>query len=116
MPAFVAVIRTRRPSVRQQVLDGELERERVAGLRVERVLHHHPVRLALADRPGGPADEAVDRVLLGRIVERELVVLPVELIGPVPNRFGHGISTCPRPEVLISSASYPSRSSRPAAE
>ena len=37
----------------------------------------------------------------------------VELVEPVLIRFGHGSRTCPRPDVHISSAPYPSRTSRP---
>ena len=47
------------------------------------MLHDDPVRLALSDGPGHPADEAVDRILLLDVVDRELVTLPVELVAAV---------------------------------
>ena len=75
--------RDREALVGERVLDRERERERVAGLRMEHVLQHDAARLALADAPAGPADEAVDRVLRLGLVERELVPPPVELVGAV---------------------------------
>ena len=68
---------------RQRILDGELERERIAGLRLQYVLHHDPVRLAIAHIPGGPADEAVDGIAMLGLVQRELVGTAVEVVAPV---------------------------------
>ena len=48
LPTFVAVVVTRRPSPESEVLDADREREGIAGLGVDQVLHHDPVRLALA--------------------------------------------------------------------
>ena len=71
--------------VREQVFDAEGQRERVARLRMQRVLHHDPVLRAVAGGPRRPADEAVDRVLLLDVVEGELVVLAVEAVAAVLN-------------------------------
>src|SRR5207245_6389447 len=49
-------------AVRWRIFDAEREREGIARLRIEDVLHHGPVRLALEGGPGSRADEAVDRV------------------------------------------------------
>ncbi len=75
--------RDRQALVGERVLDREARAERVAGLRVEHVLEHDPALLALADPPAGPADEAVDRVARLELVERQLLLLPVELVGAV---------------------------------
>ena len=65
-------VRRRRPDREaargQRVLDLERQRERIAGLRVEVVLDHDAVRLALRHVPRDPADEAVDRVRVLRLV------------------------------------------------
>jgi hypothetical protein len=37
----------------------------------EDVFHHGPMRLARGGGPGGPANEAVDRVAMFRLVQRE---------------------------------------------
>ena len=47
------------------------------------MFHHDPVRLARRGGPGDPADEAVDRVAAFRLVQRELVATPVELVAAV---------------------------------
>ena len=62
MPTFRAVVVTREARLREGVLDAESKRERVAGLRLEHVVQHDAVSLALDRRPRGPADEPVDRV------------------------------------------------------
>ena len=52
-----------RPALRERVLDARARARTgspAAGCR--RVLHHDAVRVPVADRPGAPADEAVDRV------------------------------------------------------
>jgi hypothetical protein len=67
----------------EQILDAECERKRVAGLRTDDVLHHDAGRLTLPDGPGCPADEAVDRVLVLRLGERQLVASPLELVAAV---------------------------------
>ena len=79
-PTFVAVVWTRRPAGRERVFDRQLERERIAGPRMQLVAHDDPVRLALGHRPALPADEAVDRVAGLRLVERQLVAAPSELV------------------------------------
>ncbi len=81
-------IRRRRPHREtrrraERVLDPERERERITGLRVEDVLHHDAVGLALPDSPACPADEAVDRVRGLGLAEGQLVPLPVELVATV---------------------------------
>jgi hypothetical protein len=55
---------------------------------MEHVLHHDPVRLALPDGPGGPANEAVDGVLLLRVVDRKLVAPSLELVAAVLHPVG----------------------------
>ncbi len=47
------------------------------------MFHDHPVRLTVTNRPGLPADEAVDRVSVLGFVQLELMALPVELVAPV---------------------------------
>ena len=80
---FVAVVWTRSPLLRQRVLDAEREREGIAGLVVDRVLHHDAVLLARGDRPGCPAHEAMNGVVVLRLGQGELVPPPVELVAPV---------------------------------
>src|ERR1700730_14508282 len=70
-------------AVRQRIFDAEPEREGVTRLRKEDVLHHDPVWLAGGGGPGGPADEAVDRVVVLRLVQRELVAATVELVAAI---------------------------------
>jgi hypothetical protein len=70
----------REPVRRERVLDADPEREWVPGLREERVLEHDPVRLVLHDRPPGPAHEAVDRVAVLGLGQRELVSAAFELV------------------------------------
>jgi hypothetical protein len=53
------------------VRDAKLERERVARRRVEDVPEDHPVRLVLPRLPGCPADEAVDRVPVLGLAQRQ---------------------------------------------
>ena len=65
---------------RQLVLDLELERERIPGLCMEDVPEHDAVRLVLPRLPGDPADEAVDRVRVLRLGQRELMAASVELV------------------------------------
>src|SRR5215211_295279 len=69
--------------VREQVLDAERQRERVAGLGSEQVIQDHPVGLALRDGPRDPADQPVDGVGLADLVQRELVTPPLELVRTV---------------------------------
>ena len=83
MPTFVAVVRYAQPLLRERVLDRESERERIPGLRLENVLQHDAMRLALGHGPGGPAHEAVDRVPLLRLGEGEPVPLTVVLVAAV---------------------------------
>jgi hypothetical protein len=98
-----AVTATRRPSSEKEVLDLERKRERVAGLRMELVPHQHPVRRAFGDQPGAPADEAVDRIPLADLVQRELVTLPVEVVDAVLDPVGEGDQhlTAPRAAHLV---------------
>ena len=67
----------------EQVLDSEVERERVAGRRVQPVLELGPVGLVFDDRPVRPAHEPVDRVLPLGLVERQLIGLALELVAAV---------------------------------
>ena len=60
-PAFVAVVRTVSP-LSESALDPDGEGEWVAGPRPELVLQDDATRSALAHRPRGVANEAVDRV------------------------------------------------------
>jgi hypothetical protein len=50
---------------------------------MEDVLHHDAVRVALGDRPPGPADEPVDRVPVLRLGQCELMASTVELVEPL---------------------------------
>ena len=70
----------REAGLRELVLDAELERERIAGLGIERVLHGDTVRLAVRVVPGGPAHEPVDGVPVLGLCQRELMEPPVELV------------------------------------
>src|SRR5581483_10757083 len=65
------------------VLDRGFDVERVAGARVDARLHHDAVGLTLGGAPGHPAQEPVDGVLLGRLVEGELIVVAVESVAAV---------------------------------
>src|SRR5262249_37093595 len=57
--------------------------ERVAGLRMQRVLHHDAIRLPVGRSPCDPAHEAVDRVAGFGLGERKLVPAARELVGAV---------------------------------
>ena len=61
-------VRRRRPDaepvLREQVLERERERERIPRLRMQDVLQHQAVPLAVGDGPRAPANEAVDRFVL----------------------------------------------------
>ena len=85
------------PGVRERVLDPQGEREGVARLRVEHVLQDDPVRLLLGDRPGGPADETVDRVRGLRFGERQLVGASAEVVTPLLDAVGPGEKQLPPP-------------------
>jgi hypothetical protein len=85
-------------AVRQRIFDANPEREGVTRLWIEDVFHHGPVWLALGGGPGGSADAAVDCVAVLRLVQRELVAPPIELVAAILQSV--------RP--LISSALYPS--------
>src|SRR5215208_3966777 len=74
--------------VGEPILDAERQTERVAGPRMQHVLHHDPVLRALGGDPGGPADEPVDGVLLLEVVDRELVVLSVEAVAAILDSVG----------------------------
>ena len=93
----------RKPAVRQCVLDAELDRERVARLGPERVLHHDAVAAAGADSPRGPANEPVDRIPLFGLGERELMTLAVELVAAVLDavRPGHQHLASSRGALLV---------------
>ena len=71
------------PVVRKRVLELEREGERIARLRLERVRHQHAAALLLGHRPRLPSDEAVDRVPMLGLRERQLVALAVELVRAV---------------------------------
>src|SRR5262245_29830984 len=47
---------------------------------MEDVFHRDPIWLALDDGPGRPANKAVDCVMALRLIQRELVVPPVEIV------------------------------------
>ena len=65
----------------ERVLDVERDRERIAGLRMKRVLEHDPVRLAFGEVPASPADEPVDRVAVLGLRQRQLMPTALELVG-----------------------------------
>ena len=69
--------------VGERVVDPKRERERIAGLRVDGVLHDHSTRLALCRPPGLPARQAVDRVAERGLGERELMAVALELVASV---------------------------------
>jgi hypothetical protein len=50
---------------------------------MEDVLHHGPVRFAYGGDPGGPADEAVDCIVVLRFVQWDLVATTVELVATI---------------------------------
>ena len=83
----------------ERVLDAQRERERVSRPRLEDVLHHHAVRLALADRPGAP-QRTRPWIAFPRSgsVSGSWWRAPVELVGAVLEPVRPGISTCPRPD------------------
>ena len=66
--------------VGERVLDAEVQGERVAGLGMEPVRHHHSVGLAGGHAPDRPADKTVDRVRVLGLGERELMVAALELV------------------------------------
>src|SRR5262245_61455396 len=69
--------------IANRVLRSEIERERVTGSRVQSMLEHGAFGTLLRNPPLGPAHEPVDRVLALRLVDRQLVALSFELVGPV---------------------------------
>ena len=73
---------------RQGVLDRELERERIAGLRNQTVGEQHPMGLLFPQLPGDPAGEAVQRVPQLRLGQRQLMPLPAELVAAVFDAIG----------------------------
>src|SRR5262249_13701970 len=82
-----AEVRRRRPDGQaglvELVLDPECEREGIARLGVDDVLHHDPGGLALGGTPRRPAHQAVDRVSVLGLGERQVVAAAVELVGAV---------------------------------
>ena len=89
--------RHREPGVRECVLDRERQRERVARLRLEEVLHDDPVRRHVDNAPGRLADEPVDRVSVLRLRERQLHRLAVELVASVLDPVRPGGEHLPTP-------------------
>jgi hypothetical protein len=87
----------------KRVLDVESECERVAGLWMEGVLEHDPVRLTFGEVPSSPADQPVDRVAVLGLSQGQLVPPPSNSYTPWRSRFGQGRSSCPRPDVHIAS-------------
>ena len=84
LPTLVAVVRTRSPSFGERVLDAERERERIARLRMEHVLH---ARLGSARaRPTVHAAQRTRPWIAVRVLglgQRELVAPPLELVAAV---------------------------------
>src|SRR5207344_2561889 len=58
---------------RNRVLDGERQSERIAGLRMQRVLHHDAAVVPRPHRPGDPTDEPVDCVAGLSLVEWQVM-------------------------------------------
>ena len=82
--SFVRRRRTNREAVcGEPVLDDEPEQKRIAGLRVDEVSEQDAALLVVSHLPGRPADEAVDRVRVLRLGQRELVAPPPELVASV---------------------------------
>src|SRR5262245_61977144 len=50
---------------------------------MEDVFHDNTVRLARNGPPGGPAHEPMDRIVALRLVERQLMAAPVELVAAI---------------------------------
>ena len=73
------------PALRECVLDPQLERERIAGLRIEHVLHDDTAPVVFGRPPGSVADEPVDGVSALGLGERQLMTTPVELVRAVLN-------------------------------
>src|SRR5262249_34197128 len=86
-PRIRAAVRGRCPPLdsasRQRIFDANLERERIARLWIENVLHHGPVWLVLGDCPCIPTNEAVDCIVVLRLVQWELVAPSLELVAAV---------------------------------
>ncbi len=80
----------------QLVSDDGIQRKRISGLRVKARGHHHAaMRLALGRPPRAPAQQAVNRIALCRLGERELVVLAVELVAAL-GKLGWATAARPR--------------------
>lgn len=73
----------RQAVVGQYVFHSQVERERKARLRMERVPQDDSVGLALGDDPGGPAHKTMNGVAALRLVERKLLGSAVELVAAV---------------------------------
>ena len=82
-PMLVAVVRTVRPLVDSSYSISSSKREGIPGLCVEHVPEHDAVRLVLPRLPRAPADEAVNRVRMLRLRQRELMAATLELVGAV---------------------------------
>ena len=70
-------------AVQERIFDAKPEREGVARLRMEHVFHYDAVGFARGGGPGDPADEAVNRVAAFRLIQRELLAAPIELVATV---------------------------------
>ena len=71
--------------LRECVFDPELERERIAGLLVEHVLHDDTIPVVVGRPPGSVAYEPVDGVSSLGLGELQLMTTPVELVHAVSN-------------------------------
>ncbi len=72
----------------EAVLYRDLQREGVAGLRREIESQQRSVLFLVFDLPPREAAEAVDRVVLVRLGQRDLIVGPVELVAAVGEAVG----------------------------
>src|SRR4051794_2931152 len=80
--------RDRQPGLRELVVDGHVEHERIARLRMDPRPHLDAALVAGGEIPWAPAKQAMDGVVLLRLRQRGLVALPVEFKAAVGEPVG----------------------------
>ena len=83
-PELVALVRTDRPGRPEFVVDAQVDREGPARLRTQGAGQACAACLLVRDLPRHPAHEAMNRVVLGGLGERQLVADAVKAVTPVP--------------------------------